>query len=350
VRARSILFALIVALPVCAAPYTPPNYTIQELPGIPNAISNSGWVAGTVTDTQGRPHGYRWRLGKTEMLPERLGHWSAALAVNDPGIVAGWAALLYEQGPMGYVNGGTILPARFQPPSLQVFGSLGTFDGARFQGINNRGDLVGWSDIGNGVGMAPAVWTGTFPTRLPGVGELLQGAAQAVNAGGLIVGWLRAADWLDPPHAVLWQNSKPLLLSEGSGRTSQAFAISSGGMIAGWVSEGNAYPVNERRAAVWRSPSAQPFIFPVGLSMAMGINSAGVAVGFQSGGQAALFASESIWDLKSLLVNGTGWLLGEALGINDAGWIVGDGWFQGRPAGFLLTPVPTRYVPPSGGR
>lgn len=48
-----------------------------------------------------------------------------------------------------------------------------------------------------------------------------------------------------------------------------------------------------------------------------------------------------MFDLISLVVNGSGWTLREALAINDQGQIVGYGVGpNGFRRGFLLTPVP----------
>ena len=43
-------------------------------------------------------------------------------------------------------------------------------------------------------------------------------------------------------------------------------------------------------------------------------------------------------DLNDLIPSGSGWVLTEAEGINEAGRIVGVGWLNGQQRGFLLTP------------
>jgi hypothetical protein len=45
-------------------------------------------------------------------------------------------------------------------------------------------------------------------------------------------------------------------------------------------------------------------------------------------------------DLNDLIPAGSGWELETARGINDNGWIVGEGTFNGEHRMFLLTPVP----------
>jgi hypothetical protein len=45
-------------------------------------------------------------------------------------------------------------------------------------------------------------------------------------------------------------------------------------------------------------------------------------------------------DLNSLVPSTSGWQLGTAMDINDQGYIVGTGVYQGVYSAFLLTPVP----------
>lgn len=54
----------------------------------------------------------------------------------------------------------------------------------------------------------------------------------------------------------------------------------------------------------------------------------------------------SFVDLNTRLVNGTGWFLQEAIAINDAGRIVGNGAKDGKTRAFLLTPTSTRLPRP----
>jgi len=44
-------------------------------------------------------------------------------------------------------------------------------------------------------------------------------------------------------------------------------------------------------------------------------------------------------DLNSVLWNGGGWLLREAMGVNDAGQIVGEGLLNGQLHAFFLQPM-----------
>jgi uncharacterized protein (TIGR03437 family) len=59
---------------------------------------------------------------------------------------------------------------------------------------------------------------------------------------------------------------------------------------------------------------------------------------------AFLYASGKVYDLDTLVVNGTGWTLTNATAVNDAGQIVGAGFINGQEHAFLLTPALTTAV------
>lgn len=82
-------------------------------------------------------------------------------------------------------------------------------------------------------------------------------------------------------------------------------------------------------------------------SAALGINDAGQIVGSSMtavGAQRAFLHSGGVmYDLNSLIPDGSGWLLIAATGINDNGQIVGTGFINSRPSSFLLTPQGQTY-------
>ena len=79
-------------------------------------------------------------------------------------------------------------------------------------------------------------------------------------------------------------------------------------------------------------------------SWGLSINNSGTVVGFATTRQNEHHAFVSInggrmQDLNRLIPPNTGWVLGEAHGINDVGQIAGYGTIRGRTHAFLLTPV-----------
>jgi hypothetical protein len=55
---------------------------------------------------------------------------------------------------------------------------------------------------------------------------------------------------------------------------------------------------------------------------------------------ASRISNDAPVDLNSLIESSSGWALGAGGAINDAGQIVGSGFFGGQPHAFLLTPAP----------
>jgi hypothetical protein len=51
-----------------------------------------------------------------------------------------------------------------------------------------------------------------------------------------------------------------------------------------------------------------------------------------------------MYDLNTLIRDGSGWQLEEAAAINDLGQIVGYGYYDGEKRAFLLTPIPEPSV------
>jgi hypothetical protein len=51
-----------------------------------------------------------------------------------------------------------------------------------------------------------------------------------------------------------------------------------------------------------------------------------------------------LFDLNVLVDPAAGWTLEAAYGINDAGQIVGWGWYGGRQSAFRLDPVPSEFT------
>ncbi|MDO8336095.1 MAG: hypothetical protein Q7T74_04950 [Candidatus Saccharibacteria bacterium] len=85
-------------------------------------------------------------------------------------------------------------------------------------------------------------------------------------------------------------------------------------------------------------------------SMGISINIDGQIVGisYTNDGRsthATLWNNGSIFDLNSLIDPSSGWNLWSAQSINNLGWIVGSGFFNGQQHAFLLSD--TRYAPNS---
>ena len=192
---------------------------------------------------------------------------------------------------------------------------LGTLGGnSEALAINESGQVAGYS------GSKPFIWENGVmkPLELPP--GFTSGRAQGLNNRGHVVGQMTGASGT---RGFVWTSAggmQPLAGSENS----NAYAINDDGMIAGTarMSDGT------NRAAVWIGGSIQ--FLPGGAVVAYDVNAAGEVVGDGSpsivvGGMP--WSSAFIWSASAGLrpvatLRGSA---GEALGINDAGQVVGWG-------------------------
>lgn len=344
-----LLFAFAVAAP--AAPFSPPGYTLQVLPGEAYALSNTGWVVGTLTDTSGDSAAYRWRAGQTEILPDfGTGHFrgSRALAVNDLGQVVGTAGVFGERQFSGYSP--AVLFGAGEP---QILGVVSGVDG-NANDINNAGQIAGtgWHD---NLLFGAFVWDGQIHAlpSLPGLGGATQ--ALAINESGVVAGWeqplVSVAD--EGPTAIIWINGTPRALTAHGTVSSQSLDINDTGIAVGWIGP----PVGPYQSPPSMAPvswdtakggAAVP-LAPGVLGTATAINGAGIAVGDSQSGFALLYGGGQAFRLQNLVLRLDGWSIVRATDINDAGQILVRAVRNGNAVSLLLTPVPARYVP-NGGR
>ncbi|HLZ99331.1 MAG TPA: hypothetical protein VKP66_15465 [Steroidobacteraceae bacterium] len=195
-----------------------------------------------------------------------------------------------------------------------TFTDLGTLGGSESiaNGINNGGQVVGWSYDTNGVETA-TLWNGTTPTALTTLGGPW-GNATGINDNGQIVGESATNGSGPSVHATLWNNVTPTDLGAPTGSTSSASAINNVGQIVGYSNGVNG------SALLWNGTTAIALGSPSGAySAAIGINLAGQVVGYSND--------------QPVLWNGTiptplGTLGGQAYatGINNSGKVVGWGF------------------------
>lgn len=332
----------------CAAAWAPPasavNYIVTDLGTLPagatrdfgEGLNAAGDVAGYTSTAAFTSEAFGWTEGSGyDPLATLGGTSSFGLAINDAGVVVG-------RSDLGV--GSQTRPFRALPGGMmQNLGTLGGNFGSA-NDINSSGVITGSASTAStsrafiwqeGVGMTDI---GNFtPTGLS--------SGQAINAAGHVVGQGTTAS--DELHAFWWNGITMADLGTLS-------------MGASSLAQG----VNDVDAVVGLSTtdamgtSFHAFLWKIGVGIvqldelapfdtrAFDINNGGDAVGW-SWIDAAGNARAVLWEdggaainLNDRIPGGSGWLLNDARGINDAGQIVGNGRLNGVPRAFLLTPVP----------
>jgi uncharacterized membrane protein len=281
-------------------------------------INNAGQVVGTSNDPDTFPRSTVWTKGKpVDQRPSDWLSWGAA--INDKGQIAGSYGDSFGRFQ--------ISRAYASPYPDSAMGNLGVSDSVALD-INNHGLAVGEAYTGDWAGppLYPfpfygshaVVWNGTTTTDLHPAGANLS-IANAINDSNVIVG---AVD----SNAVLWNGGTMTTLGAGA-----AYDINNAGVIVGQA--GN-------NAVMWNGGTQT--ILGDGKANALNILSQVVGI---SNGHAFLWEHGAAIDLNNFIsaaAKNAGWVLEEAVGINDHGWIVGNAFntvtlnYQA----FLLSPAP----------
>ncbi len=230
--------------------------------------------------------------------------WDATNGMQDLGNLGGSAAIGQAVNDSGtavgfsYLANGDNRAFRWDSTNgMQDLGTLGGDNSAAY-GINDAGQVVGSSDPPPGNKQYAFVWDST--NGMQNLGLFAGGkfaVAYDINEVGEAVGQVEISN-NGPRHAALWDSGGPIDLGTLGGNTSLAYAI------------------NDSTQVVGRSETA---------------SSGTHAFGWDDDGGGAVMT-----DLNDLLPSGSGWVLNEAWGINNAGDITGFGTRNGAVRAFLL--------------
>ena len=263
--------------------------TLGGSSSIAQDINNFGQVVGT-SYTAGDAARYAglWNSGARINLGS-LGGVGGATAINDAGQIVG-----YSHGG----NTATFWDGTLAPVALGTLG--GTVSSA--SGINILGQIAGQSTLTGPTQLRATLWNGATPTSL-GFGSLsgAAGHGNGINDAGQVVGAVEIVTSTATSHAVLWDSGMVIDLGTLGGTNSAALAISNTRQIVGWSDVGG----DPRR-------------------------------------HATLWIGTTPTDLNSLLdaaTVGAGWVLLDAAGINDSGWITGTAYnvLTDQMRGYLLS-------------
>lgn len=190
------------------------------------------------------------------------------------------------------------------------------------QGVNSRGDVVGYYTLANGE-LHAFSWSGdaqvTTLAPLPGHSQT---TARGISDSGVIVG--NSGPSFQPDRAVVWSGGRPpQSLGTFGGPWSAANGVSSTGLVAGWSQvemESNRFHGFVYDGATVRDVG----LLPEGVVTDLAdVNASGVAVGICQTIEGYFHAvladpAEGLLDLGTL-----GGVTSEATCINDAGHVVG---------------------------
>jgi probable HAF family extracellular repeat protein len=248
---------------------------------------------------------------------------SYATAINSSGQVVGYSYTAQRNVHATLWNGTTAT-------DLGTLGGKNSYAAA----INDLGQVAGYSDTARAKIPHATLWNGTTATDLTTTSPLAWSEATAINSSGQVAGY--AFTPFVGTQATLWNGnvSTDLGMGYSGGVESHATAINSSGQVVGYSYTSD---YTFKRATFWNGTAATDLGALGGLgSSANAINSSGQVVGYSYSYPnemtsidkvATLWSNGNIIDLNSLLDDSTasaGWVLTNATGINDNGWIVGN--------------------------
>lgn len=244
--------------------------------------------------------------------------------INDNGLIVGQTVV---SGPVGrafqHIGGVTTL----LPPLAPLARSVA-------YGTNNLNDVVGVSQTGvtNSTG---TLWTVGTPSALP------LSIARDISDNRLVVG-----DRLTSPVSA-WaydiNTNTSIPMGTLGGNLSRASAVNNAGEATGFSADAN----NNWHAYIWDSGNGMTNLGGASTgaieSFGLDINNTGTVVGylnFSGIHRAFCWIDGQLTDLNTLLSPNSGWILEQAHGVNDQGWITGYGSFNGQRRGFLFQHIP----------
>ena len=291
------------------------------------AINARGQIVGYSTIQNGNGQAFIWYNGSMKDLGTLGGNSSVGVAINDSGQATGMSensnhqdrAFLYSDGMM------------------RDIGTLGgNYSGA--SGINNRGQIIGTAKNIGGV-EHPFLYSNGLMQDVSGIlGNIYP---TGINNFGDITGYSGyPASFLYINGLVKDVVSTPCL--------SYSFSVNDRGQVAGYFS-------------IPPYTHSHPYLYNAGFLTDLGtlggnsawaynINSIGDIVGSSEVNgdyyyHSFIYSNGKMHDLSSLVINGTGWTMERANGINDAGQIIGNGFNPlGQRHGFLLNPIPMESI------
>jgi probable HAF family extracellular repeat protein len=262
----------------------------------------------------------------TDIGHSLFGYNSVANAINNHGLVVGNSSTQFIPNEKKLHRAFSYDVNTKNVNELPTFGGDSSFA----NGVNDKGLIVGFSNTPEGHQHGFVVHNDQ-PSSLINLGTLggLNSVATAINDTGLIVGYSSVND--TDTHAFIYENRQMFDMGTLGGSCSFAHAINDYGQIVG-----SAYDKHDHDHAFLYDADCRPCMKDLGtlgglVSVANSINNQGQIVGYSftkgdTDAHAFLYLNDRMIDLNRLLDSKTkkvGWVLNEALAINDQGTVVG---------------------------
>lgn len=154
------------------------------------AINDSGVIAGWGYNGPGSYHAWRWQRGVFTDLRTLGGPQSAATAINGNGVIVGQAQRNAQSGDAAMWQGGSIVDLGALVPGPQSWAVS----------VNNSNTVVGLTNGGSG--NQAIMWANSAATTLPPLPGGATAGATGINNPGQIVGWSMNAS--QTQRAVAW--------------------------------------------------------------------------------------------------------------------------------------------------
>jgi len=335
----TLAVAAIVAAPFAFA-QSPPAFRVVDLGtlGGPSSsalgLNATAHVVGRGPDAEGTERAFLWRQGSIEDLGDLGGGDARAYAINDSGRIAGSSPT--PEDPDGEYQAFYYDPETGMRP-------LGTLGGSRSRAfaLNNRGQVAGFARTPDGRFRA-FLWD-----EQSGMVDILAGQGGAGNSFGFGIndqGEVAGSSGPDDTHAndfaYLWRDGEVINLGNFGGASAFAQGINEYSQVTGGAMTAD----GETHAFLWDDGELLDLgTFGGPNSSGRKVNNLGWVVGVadlpDETEHAFLWIDGDLHDLNELIPADSGWELNVAAGVNDQGFIVGEGTIAGETRAFLLTPV-----------
>jgi probable HAF family extracellular repeat protein len=328
------------------------------------AMDDTGLVVGWAHTADGLTHAFLWEEGVMSDLGTLGGDWSEATGVNSWGGIIGISATLAGEAHPFFYSGGQLVDLnniiQWQPETQRV-SIQPTRVLTDVKAINENGWIVGSGYVagdenlhgyvlipgtGRDVMTFAAFDLGTLPGTLGCLPYCINDQNVVVGVSGNL-----AFQWEYGMMSALDQFTRTVLFE------SRATGISNRGLVVGWYAESAPEP---HEACLWQGGSHVPLGAGGGFyHEATGVNSLGQIVGWNwlaNGPAAVMWEGRTLTDLNDVtaipLRQPEGqtlfvWAhLVSAAAVDENGWIVGFGHSpSGQHRAFLLKPLQVAYEP-----